>query len=265
MSPDRERRLAFGGVAELYDQARPSYPRALVDDVIAFAGVDPPERVLEVGAGTGKATMLFAARGFGVLGIEPSAAMAAEARRNCAPYPEVRIEETDFERWAVEPRGFGLVFSAQAWHWVAPEVAYARARSALREGGALAAFWNNPVWEECELRDELAEAYRRAGHAGSEDPLDPAGSEITDAIGDRDARHAAAVGFGPVELQTYRRSLDYSTAGYLRLMGTHSTYLVLAEERRQALFAEVGATIDRHGGRLTLPLATRLYLARASG
>ncbi len=55
-----DQRLAFGSVAELYDRARPSYPEALVDDVIAFAGVMPPTRLLEVGAGTGKATRLRA-------------------------------------------------------------------------------------------------------------------------------------------------------------------------------------------------------------
>jgi hypothetical protein len=54
------RRLAFGSVAELYDRSRPSYPPALVDDVLGLVGVAP--RVLEVGAGTGKATVLFAAR-----------------------------------------------------------------------------------------------------------------------------------------------------------------------------------------------------------
>ena len=61
-----ERRLTFGVVAELYDRMRPSYPLALVDDVLAFAGVG---RALEVGAGTGKATVLFAARDVEVVAL----------------------------------------------------------------------------------------------------------------------------------------------------------------------------------------------------
>ena len=40
----------FGQVAERYDRVRPSYPNALVDEVIALAGCG---RALEVGAGTG--------------------------------------------------------------------------------------------------------------------------------------------------------------------------------------------------------------------
>src|SRR5438105_8011948 len=74
---EHERRLAFGAVAELYDRARPSYPEALVEDVVALAPLGSPPRALEVGAGTGKATVLFAARGVAVHALAPSAEMAA--------------------------------------------------------------------------------------------------------------------------------------------------------------------------------------------
>ena len=262
MSTGDERRLAFGGVAELYDEARPSYPRALVDDVIAFAAVRPPERILEVGSGTGKATVLFADRGFGVLGIEPSPEMAALARRNCAGYPGVRIEETDFERWAGEAAAFRLVFSAQAWHWVAPGAGYAKARSALVEGGAFAAFWNYPRWEDCEIRDELAAAYQRAAYVPAQgDPMHP-GAETSGPRHSRFDEVASAEGFSDAEYRTYRWCLDYTTAEYLRLMRTHSTHILLSEQGLQALLDEVGGVIDRHGGSLALPLVTELHLAR---
>ena len=50
----------FGEVVQDYDQVRPGYPDDLVDDVTALSGAGP---ALEVGAGTGKATVSFAARG----------------------------------------------------------------------------------------------------------------------------------------------------------------------------------------------------------
>src|SRR5437588_9250645 len=90
-----QRRLAFGSAAALYDALRPSYPSELIDDVLALAG--QPTRALEVGAGTGKATTLFAGRGVSVLALEPSAEMAALWRRNCEPFANARIEQTDFE------------------------------------------------------------------------------------------------------------------------------------------------------------------------
>src|ERR1700744_4942951 len=79
---ERPRRLVFGEIAALYEASRPSYPEALIDDLVAWAshGVDRPS-ALEIGAGTGKATRLMAARGVAVTAIEPSSEMAAVARR----------------------------------------------------------------------------------------------------------------------------------------------------------------------------------------
>jgi len=252
-------------VAGLYDEARPSYPHALVDDVLAFAAVRPPGPILEVGAGTGKATVLFAARGYDVLGIEPSPEMAALARRNCAQYRGVQIEETDFERWPVKAGGFGLAISAQAWHWVAPEVGYAKALAALRTGGALAAFWNYPSWEECELREEIAAAYARAGYVQVPgDPMDPAGDSGS-TFSDRHADLSAAEGFTAAEHRTYRWNAQYTRSEYLSLLQTHSPYILLSDPSRRALLAQVGAAIDAGGGSLTLPLLTGLDMARAGG
>jgi SAM-dependent methyltransferase len=158
----REQRLVFGEVAELYDRVRAGYPDAAVDDVIGFAGADGPLlRALEVGAGTGKATVSFAARGLEILALEPSAEMAAVARRNCRPFPRVRVESVTFEDWPAAAGRFGLVFSAQAWHWVRPEVRYGKAAEALRAGGTLALLWNRVRWQGEPLRDDLEDLYRR--------------------------------------------------------------------------------------------------------
>jgi SAM-dependent methyltransferase len=113
--------------------------------------------------------VLFAERGVSVVALEPSAEMAAVARRNCAAYSNVTIEETEFEPWRPDGRRFRLVFSAQAWHWLSPDVRCARARAALEPGGVLAAFWNIPDWPACELRDALGEVYERHGLAGDSD------------------------------------------------------------------------------------------------
>src|SRR5690349_1659884 len=59
----RERRLVFGEAADLYDRHRPAYPEQLIDELVGVAGLDGRRAVLEVGAGTGKATLMFAARG----------------------------------------------------------------------------------------------------------------------------------------------------------------------------------------------------------
>lgn len=148
----------FGEVAELYDASRPTYPKELIDDLVAWAG-EPP-RALEIGAGTGKATRLMAQRGVSVVAVEPSAAMAAIARRSTAAHPSVEVVESDFERFDAGGERFALAYAAQAWHWVDHATGYPHARAVLREGGRLVAFWNRPAWEQTTIRDALRAAYQ---------------------------------------------------------------------------------------------------------
>src|ERR1700737_852399 len=115
----REQRFVFGEVADLYDRARPGYPGALGDDVLGFCGLPAP-RVLEVGAGTGKATVAFAARGLEVVALEPSPEMAAVAARNCEAFPRTSVQVSTFEDWAATG-GFDLVVAAQSWQMLVPE------------------------------------------------------------------------------------------------------------------------------------------------
>src|SRR5260221_6997285 len=157
-----ERRLSFGEVAELYDRVRPSYPAELVDDVLSFSSAAAGDRALEVGAGTGKATALFAARGIEILALEPSSGMAAVASRTCAQYENVRIEQSEFERWRSDRRGFELLFSAQAWHWIPRELRYAKAREVLAPSGVLAVFLNRLSGDSSPLSDELAPIHLRS-------------------------------------------------------------------------------------------------------
>jgi len=114
---DRVRlRETFASVAELYDRARPTYPSAVFDDLAELAGLMPGSRVLEVGPGTGKATVELARRGYAVTGIELSAALAELARRNV---PTAAIEVGDFETWEPRVSGFEAVVAFAAFHWIA--------------------------------------------------------------------------------------------------------------------------------------------------
>ncbi len=56
-------RATFDRAALLYDEARPGYPEALFDDVVSLSRLPPGGRILEIGCGTGQATLPFACRG----------------------------------------------------------------------------------------------------------------------------------------------------------------------------------------------------------
>jgi SAM-dependent methyltransferase len=258
----REPRLVFGEVAELYDRVRPPYPTELVDDVIGLAGTD---RALEVGAGTGKATVLFARRGLAVHALEPSPAMASIARRNCSAYPAVTIQETDFERWRPDAERFGLIFSAQAWHWVAPELRYVCARAALQDGGLLAVFWNRPDWDRCPLRDQLRAVYARVAPDFDPDPgpMHPGSDIAPDRWEDWEAEISAAAGLERPEVRFYEWTHDYTAELYVELLGTTQDHILLADDVRRELLSTVGEVIEYNGGTLPMHFLTKLCLAHA--
>lgn len=105
----------------------------MLDDLLA----DRPERVLDVGCGTGIVSTLLAHRGADVLGIEPDPRMAAVARAK-----GLAVEVARFEEWDSRGRRFGLLTSGQAWHWVAPQAGADKAAEVLAPGARLALFWN---------------------------------------------------------------------------------------------------------------------------
>lgn len=148
---DRARANSFGTDAERYDRARPTYPAALVDDLVA----DKPSRVLDVGCGTGIASRLLTERGCKVVGIEPDEWMVAIARGH-----GIEVELGTLESWEPASRRFDLVVSAQAWHWVHPSVGSAKAASALTPGGRIGLFWNVGVLP-ADLKSAIDAAYEQ--------------------------------------------------------------------------------------------------------
>ena len=260
----------FGEVAELYDAARPTYPDALIDDLTHWARIaaDPPGAgsALEVGAGTGKATRLLAARGVAVMAIEPSAEMAAVAERTTAgARASVTVLQTDFEHAELGEQRFPLVFAAQAWHWVSQPAGYARARARLLEGGRLVVFWNRPRWEDSTLREDLNRVYE--AHVPPElrgGPLHPAPREASVFSGqDWEAEIVPVAGFADPEVREYEWAIDYTADGYTDMLNTISEVRLLAEAERERFLSQMHAEITGHGAGFTLAMQSRTCIARA--
>jgi SAM-dependent methyltransferase len=262
----REQRLVFGEVAELYDRVRAGYPDAAVDDVISFAGADGPHlRALEVGAGTGKATVAFAARGLEILALEPSAEMAAVARRNCQPFPRVRIESVTFEDWPAASGRFGLVFSAQAWHWVRPDVRYLKAAEALRAGGTLALIWNRVRWQGESLRGDLEDLYRRlVPDLYARHPTFPGLTTRPDDA-DRGNEMRRTGLFQDETERTYPWPAAFTVDSFLELLQSQSDHRLLAEDTRARLLGAVREVITAHGGEIEVPHVTLLVMGHRRG
>src|SRR5712692_3661443 len=105
VSGERERlRATFDSAASLYHHARPGYPDELFDELVELADLRPGARLLEVGCGTGLATIPLARRGYQITCVEIGRDLAVRARRNLAGLSGVQVVQDAFEVW--QPGGW---------------------------------------------------------------------------------------------------------------------------------------------------------------
>lgn len=131
------RRESFDLVAEYYNVYRSPYPQEVVDTVIALSDLHHGSRVLEIGCGTGQLSVALAQHGIDLLAIELGPHLAALARRNLKRFPTAHVEVGSFEAWPLPSQQFAAVVSANAFHWLDPDVRFSKSATALRSGGFL--------------------------------------------------------------------------------------------------------------------------------
>jgi SAM-dependent methyltransferase len=247
----------FDGVADRYAACRPTYPEALVDALISMTGVRPNNRILEIGSGTGKATLLFARRGFSIHCIEPGQNLVAVAAQALQDYPRVNFETVTFEQWHEQSGEFDLVMSAQAFHWIPQPSGYAKAARTLKAQGHLALFWNMYPDPTDALFLDLQKVYEE--HAPE---LATRASSCEDLIKQREADIGDSGYFGKVRVERFPWSVKYDAQQYVDLLDTYSDHLRLSEERRSRLYAGTREVITRHGGFIEKPYLAMLYVAQ---
>ncbi len=263
---DEARRLArartFDEIAELYDRARRALPERLFDDLFALAGIEPSRaNVLEIGCGTGQATLPLARRGCNVVCVEMGANLAGIARRKLARFPGVEIVNARFEDWEANGATFDLVFAANAWYWLEPEVRYAKAAALLRPGGVLAFTVSRHAFPPGfdPFFAEIQACYQAIGEARMAWPP-PAPDEIPDA---REEIERSGY-FEDVRITRYLHVDEFTADEHIALMSTASDHRLMEPAKREWLFAEMRRLIEaRPGGRVRRHLVTILHVARS--
>lgn len=262
MADELSLRTTFDDVAALYDEARPRYPEALIEDAIALSGIPPGGRILEIGCGTGQATLPFARRGYAMLCLELGPNLAALCAAHCRPYPNVEVVNLAFEDWSLQQGMFDLVLSAGSFDWIRPEILYPRAAAALRPGGALALCSNlnqgagSPLSEALvALRHQIAP---ELDGAARQRPLDEFDREAIDPI-------AASGLFGEVLVRHYPWRATYTARGWTSLLSTYSAVRSLPEATQRELISGMRALIESAGGFLEAQYVAALYVAKGTG
>jgi SAM-dependent methyltransferase len=242
----KSRRTTFDRVAEQYDAARPTYPDVLLDDLVELTRIPEGGRMLEIGPGTGKASVALAERGFELLGVELGEGLAAVARRRLAGFPAAQIVVADFEQWEPEHAEFDAVIAFTSFHWIAPELRYTKTVRLLRPGGALAV-----VQPEHVLLPGVDVEFWAAAYAifdevvpHPDNRLPPAPEEVGDL---REEIEASGL-FDEVIVRQHLWSVDYTADEFVALLGTYSPMLSLPERQRDEIYSRLHAFITEHGG-----------------
>jgi len=242
----RERRTTFDEVAELYDRVRPTYPDALLDDLVELAGLEPGSRVVEVGCGTGKATVPLAERGLEITCVELGRSLAAIAERNLASLAGVDVVVADFESWTPRRAGYDALVSFTAFHWIERALRYVKAAEVLREGGALAIAMIHhvlPPGADPFFLEAQAD-YDAVGRGGTP----PGPPEAIEAFGEE---MAASGLFHVVAERRYHWDVEYTADEYTDVLSTYSENIAMPDETRRELFRRLRARIGSRSIRKT--------------
>lgn len=275
----REYGLQFDAIADAYERHRPSYPDELVDAACKAAGLQASDRVLEVGCGTGKLTRALVARGLNVLALDPGAKMIDYTRRAIAPRA-AQLVEARFEDAELPAGQFAAVFSAAAFHWVDPDVGWAKAAAVLRPKGSLVLMGYCGVSEELTRAHEaelMGAVERVAPEIAATFPLPRDAETIVDGSRERRAdvsevwswisqyqlqAAGAADLFDEVEVVSNAVRLEQTAADINSQLRTTSLAFRLGPERMAAVEAENERIVDAAGGRIPLSLLFVAVVAR---
>jgi SAM-dependent methyltransferase len=132
MKPD------FGLAAEDYARHRAGFPRSLFERLQRFGVGRAGQDVVDLGTGTGTLARWFAQRGCRVIGIDPSAAMLAQARQlDVEAGVEVDYRIATAEQTGLPDRSVDVVAAGQCWHWFDRAAAAREATRVLRPDGRI--------------------------------------------------------------------------------------------------------------------------------
>ena len=266
-----EKNEPYKGIATIYEKVRPSYPEKLIQDVISKTGIELSDKLLEIGAGTGKATIQFAEKGFRIHAIELGEDMAEILKEKCIEYPKVSLEVTSFEKWNFENyKKFDVIYCAQAFHWLDTNIKYKKCHELLNSHGYLVLFWYNTdeaELDETKIIDEKVEKIVQKYVAdyfidkGKPKRRTHLGMSNKD---EREAEIEASGLFEMIEKIEYTQEIKNNAQQYLQAKKTVPTFATildgLDDKNIKKMENEIEEVINSHGGYVGTLFKFSLYI-----
>jgi SAM-dependent methyltransferase len=257
-----ERARSFDAWAPEYDRYRPPYPPALFDLVAARLQLPAAPLVADLGAGTGRASLAMAERGWRVTAVDPGRPMLDVLRARAAdaglPIASVvaRAEHT-----GLDPASVDLATVAQAYHWFERSRALREMARIVRPGGGIAIFWNTRDARRSPLIADFHDLLRASVGGDDSGQWRGKAQERTR----KEIRGAG--GFDEPELHLLEHEVTVGADDFIGLAFTAS-YVRLADASVQARLREqLEQLIARHhpDAPFSVPYVTDCWIAGRSG
>lgn len=140
MNPDSTQR--FSDRVETYVKYRPSYPAAMLTELVVRAGVNQQTSIADIGSGTGILTSLLLPLVGQVYAVEPNTEMRAAADHILSHQTGYRSVEGTAEATTLPDASIDLITAAQAFHWFDMGKTRAEFVRILKPEGQVALIWN---------------------------------------------------------------------------------------------------------------------------
>lgn len=247
-----EFRRVFNEIPEAFDRWRPRYCQEAFDAIIGHAALAPGKSMLEIGPGTGQATMPFLRTGCDYLGIELGDHLAALLRKKCRGYDNFRLIQDDFITHDFGAARFDLILSAATIQWIDEDVAFPKCFALLKEGGVLAMMFTRRDYRTPNeaLYQDIQRVYSAYFH-----PETPYTRRFA-------YDNAPEYGFTNLQRLEFHTACVYTADEYAACVGTHCDHIVLREPDRSLFFSGIRDAIRRHGNAIKVLDTVVVYLAR---
>jgi len=246
----------FNKMAGYYDDYRPGYPAEIIQSIVKKASLSIDSKMLEIGAGSGKATEQFADLGFEILCIEPGKELAEKGNEKFVD-KNIKFVVSRFEDYPVPAKYFDVVISAQAFHWVPKPQGFQKSSSTLKKNGVLALFWNIELLQDTELDYELLtlmEKFNAFTSTIPENDYEKRVMTISNEIIDSKL-------FTQPEIIHARWERNYTATEYFGFVSTGNMFIQNSDEVKDACYKELVKLVEKHGG-IKRQYICELYLSR---
>ena len=231
----------------LYDKFRPTYGTNIFEDILSYSKITQSSKILEIGCGTGNATLPVIQTGAEVTAVEIGGNLSKYTAQKFSKYSNFHVIHSAFEDFQTHTK-YDLIFSATAFHWIQPDRSYSRCKELLVAGGVLAVFWNTPRISRTnlDLYKEIQDLYQRFMPNSQDEKEMLLESEwYTKRCNDLN-NFLKENGYIDCIFKIYQDLRVFSADEYIGLLQTYSNHMALPPDVRTTLFEKIHSAIKKH-------------------